>query len=78
MIMSIEIIESPRHRCEACGCLYSFDKEDFKEDKTYLNCKEAYLGKFRYVYEYRTFVTCPVCGKEFELKRETKYLDSCQ
>lgn len=70
--MSIEIIKKPTCKCKACGCVYSFDKEDFRDDKTYLGCNAA-MGHVQYEYEYRTFVTCPICGKEFVINRESKY-----
>ena len=56
--MSIEIIEKPKHKCTVCGCVYSFEKEDFQEEKDYY---------FREV-----FVICPICGKRHILEKEKR------
>lgn len=56
----IEIIEKPQHKCEKCGCLFSFDKEDFNKQKMFKKSLD-----YRSLYEYITFVACPICENAF-------------
>lgn len=65
--MSIEIIEKPTHKCSVCGCVFTFDKEDFQEDKEYVGYQT-----FRDVYNINTLVHCPICGSPFIIKTEQK------
>ena len=51
----IEIIEKPQHKCELCGCVFSFDKEDIHS----LSLKEGEVDVFS------KFVSCPICGLAF-------------
>ena len=32
----MNIIKYPEHQCSKCGCVYSFDKEDFKTEEKYV------------------------------------------
>lgn len=59
----IEILKKPQHKCEVCGCVYTFDKEDFKDDKNWIKSID-----YRSLYEYRTFVECPICNAKYVLK----------
>lgn len=68
----IEIIEKPQHKCEICGCVYTFDKEDFKEKEEYQGYKEISWQVMRDIYETITYVECPICGNKFVLKKETE------
>ena len=66
--MSIEIIEKPTHKCSACGCVFSFDKEDFIESDIRADRRE--LSRLHYIdtYLHRVFVTCPICDTVHVLK----------
>lgn len=58
----IEIIEKPTRECLRCGCKFSFDKEDFKEHKWFLERKEYALNRFKAIYSVVASVDCPICG----------------
>lgn len=50
--MSIEIIEKPTHKCQNCGCVFSFEKEDLEESLI-----AGMYGAASIMY-----LKCPVCG----------------
>lgn len=58
----IEIIEKPTRECFRCGCKFSFDKEDFKENSRFFESKEYGLNRFKTIYSVSVDVECPICG----------------
>lgn len=63
----IEIIEKPWVACRVCGCQFSFEKEDFKEDKKFIERKEYGLNRFINLYNIHVLVGCPICGIDREI-----------
>lgn len=73
--MSIEIIEKPKHKCEACGCVFSFDKDDFCTEKLNINSKQISAGHFRDTILHSIFVACPICDSMHIIKEMKKDKD---
>lgn len=71
--MSIVIIEQPQHKCDTCGCVYSFDKDDFQVQEDYVRNKQISYMTYRDLYIAKTFVKCPVCDTKFIIKEKTRY-----
>ena len=73
--MGMEIIEKPTHKCEECGCVFSFDKEDFQEMSVRIKRKEISVGHYSDTYLRQTYVSCPICRAAFIIKerKEDKY-----
>lgn len=61
----IEIIERPQHKCEKCGCVFTFEKDDFKKEERYMEKREYALNRFYSLYHIFTFVECPICGLKY-------------
>lgn len=55
----MEIIEMPKTKCGICGCVYSFNKDDFKLETKKIGMNHVNLNVQR---EQTLYVTCPVCG----------------
>lgn len=66
--MSIEIIEKPTHKCSVCGCVFSFDTEDFLELSFRKGREEVSLRRFAEIYLCQTAVFCPICGEAHVVK----------
>lgn len=61
MIKIIERGTIKRERCEKCGCLFSYEKEDIKHNS------------FRtYTDSYYDYIICPQCKKEIRLRSDKK------
>lgn len=68
----MKILKPATHICEKCSCEYEFDKQDFLEKKT---CVDNNIHKkldglpVEFIYEYLTFVECPVCRNMFVINQ---------
>lgn len=71
----MKILEHPKHQCTHCGCVYTFDKEDFKEERNYIGLHQSNgFSAPKDVYENVVYVECPICGLKFAInkRREEK------
>lgn len=70
----IEILEQPSHKCEKCGCVYTFGKEDFN---TAEKINEIGIGTYFYnrTKETITYVACPICNYKCVISEIIEYVE---
>lgn len=69
----MNIIKYPEHQCSKCGCVYSFDKEDFKTEEKYVGEYQQHgFSRPKNIYNDNVFVLCPICGKKYIINSERK------
>lgn len=63
----MEILEYPTIKCK-CGCTFSYNKEDFKEEKIFQGTTPHLFN----IYRIETYVNCPICNKRYLIKHYSK------
>lgn len=58
----MKVEEYPSVTCKKCGCKYSFDKDDIKTEKEYIDTVQSGYKWYTKYFEEKEFVECPICG----------------
>lgn len=58
----MKVEEYPTATCTKCGCKYSFDKDDIKTEKEYVDTVQSGFQWYTKYFNKKEYVECPICG----------------